>query len=221
MSAHPQPPKLPVDPDVPPGGEASPSTARPASTRSARRSAAAEVRGRADVLAVIAVGGALGSGARYGVARWLPHGPAHVPWSTVTVNVVGSLLLGALMVFVLDVWPPNRYLRPFLGVGVLGGFTTFSTYMVDTWSLLRLGQAAQAAGYLLGTLAAGLVAMWVGIMAARTAVALAERRRMWVRKRRIARPPEDEPAARRAAAGPATPNGVRDGIDEHTTRSTP
>lgn len=220
MSAQPQPRKLPVDPDLPAGGEDRPSAAPPAPTPSAWRSAVAEVRGRADVLAVIAVGGALGSGARYGVARWLPHDPAHVPWSTVTVNVVGSLLLGALMVFVLDVWPPNRYLRPFLGVGVLGGFTTFSTYMVDTWSLLRLGQGLQAAGYLLGTLAVGVVALWAGILAARTAVRLAEWRQLRARERQRDRPPDDEPESRRPA-GRALPDGGREGIDEPTTRSTP
>ena len=66
----------------------------------------------------------------------------------------GSFLLGVLMVFVLDVWPPHRYVRPFLGVGVLGGYTTFSTYMLDTRACWRRG-AGDAFSYLFGTLLAG------------------------------------------------------------------
>lgn len=74
------------------------------------------------------------------------------------------------MVFVVDVWPPTRYVRPFLGVGVLGGFTTFSTYMLDTRAMLTAGRPFGAAGYLVGTLLVGLVAVWLGIVTARTLI---------------------------------------------------
>lgn len=146
---------LPVDPDLP--------AARPAALRRALRS----LRRRADILAVISAGGALGSAARYGVAEALPHQADQLPWSTVSVNLAGSFLLGLLMVLVLDVWPPTRYVRPFLGVGVLGGFTTFSTYTLDVRTLLAHGEPGTASLYLFGTLAAGLLAVWLGIGTAR------------------------------------------------------
>ncbi len=125
------------------------------------------LRGRLDILALIAAGGAVGSAARYGVAEALPHEPGEVAWSTFAVNVTGGFLLGLLMVFVLDLWPPSRYLRPFFGVGVLGGFTTFSTYMLDTHALLAAGEVVAALTYVLGTLVVGIAAVWLGVFAAR------------------------------------------------------
>jgi CrcB protein len=91
-------------------------------------------------------------------------------------NVSGGLVLGALMVLILDFWPPSRYLRPFVGVGILGGYTTFSTYMLDTRNLLAAGRVPAAAGYLFGTLIAGLIGVGLGVMVARFGVAAAERR---------------------------------------------
>ena len=73
------------------------------------------------------------------------------------------------MVFVRDVWPPHRYVRPFLGVGVLGGFTTFSTYMLESRDLLGRGEVATA--FLCRRHpAVGLAAVWFGIIAGRGAV---------------------------------------------------
>jgi len=148
--------RLPVDPDLP--------TDQPRLGHRAGRL----LRNRWDILAAISGGGALGSAARYGVAEALPHQPGQIAWATVAVNVSGGFLLGLLMVFVVDVWPPTRYVRPFLGVGILGGFTTFSTYMVDTRNLLVSGRPSEAALYLLGTLLVGLVAVWLGMAFART-----------------------------------------------------
>jgi CrcB protein len=157
---------LPVDPDAP---EEAPSRAR--------RRAAKVFRERWDVLLVIAAGGALGSLARWTVSTALPHAKDGFAWATFVENVTGGLVLGALMVLVLDLWPPNRYLRPFLGVGVLGGYTTFSTYMLDTHAVLAAGRIPVAFGYLAGTLVAGLAAVWAGVLAGRTAVVVLERRR--------------------------------------------
>jgi fluoride exporter len=131
---------------------------------------AAAFRDRWDVLLVIATGGAMGSLARWGFGVLLPTGSHEMPWSTWAVNVVGAFLLGVLMVFVLDVAPPSRYLRPFVGVGVLGGFTTFSTYVLDTRTLLASGDVVAAGAYLIGTLLTGLVAVWVGVVLARAAL---------------------------------------------------
>jgi fluoride exporter len=155
--------QLAVDPDV----------AAPRRPTHGRRT----LRERWDILLVISVGGALGSVARWAVGTALPHLPGRLAWSTMVENLSGGLLLGVLMVLVTDVWPPNRYLRPFLGIGVLGGYTTFSTYMLDTRSLIAAGEIAPSALYLFGTLVVGLLAVWLGILIARTVVQLRQRKR--------------------------------------------
>jgi CrcB protein len=132
---------------------------------------------RPDVVAVVAAGGSLGSLARWGVAEALPTGQDGFPWATFTENVTGACLLGLLMVLAIDALPPSRYLRPFLGVGVLGGYTTFSTYMLDTRELVADGHAPLAAAYLLGTLVVGLAAVWAGAATARATIDHARRRR--------------------------------------------
>lgn len=132
---------------------------------------AAFLRSRADVLAVISAGGALGSLARWGVGELVPWSGRTFPWATFAENVSGGFVLGVLMVFLLDVWPPHRYLRPFLGVGVLGGYTTFSTYLLESRDLLAEGQVAIAFAYLGGSLLAGLTAVWLGIALTRRAIA--------------------------------------------------
>ena len=134
-----------------------------------RSAAARRVRRHRDVLAVIALGGGIGSLARYGVAQAMPAGPGAMPWATFLINVTGCAALGALMVYVTQVWPPRRYVRPFWGVGFLGGYTTFSTYALEVRGLLDHGSWAVAAGYALGSLAAGLTAVWAGASAARYA----------------------------------------------------
>jgi CrcB protein len=124
----------------------------------------------ADVLAVIGAGGALGSLARWAVSSALPYGNGDLAWATLVVNVTGSLLLGVLMALVLGPWAARRYVRPFLGVGVLGGYTTFSTYELDARGLLAAGHPAVALAYLLGSVLAGLAAIAVGLAAGRALV---------------------------------------------------
>ncbi|MBK8468952.1 MAG: CrcB family protein [Actinomycetales bacterium] len=147
------------------------------------------LRSRWDVLAVIGAGGALGSLARWGVGELVPWSGDTFPWATFIENVSGGFALGVLMVFVVDVWPPHRYLRPFLGVGLLGGYTTFSTYMLESRQLLVDGQLVTAFAYLGGSLLAGLTAVWVGISSARL-VALGSRRRRQ-RRRQAMQPTAD------------------------------
>jgi fluoride exporter len=119
------------------------------------------------VLAVISAGGALGSLARYGVALAVPPSRTGFPWATFIVNVTGCLLIGALMVAVTEVWSGRLLVRPFLGVGVLGGYTTFSTYVVDTQRLVNRGAAGTGLLYLVGTLVAALLAVYAGTGLAR------------------------------------------------------
>ena len=133
--------------------------ARPGA-RGARARRAAPVRW--DVLAVVAVGGALGAAARHGAALAWPRTDLGFPGSTFVVNATGCLLLGLLMAFVVEVRPSSRYVRPLLGVGVLGGYTTFSTYALETRALFAAGAEQAALLYLGGSLVAGLAAVWLG-----------------------------------------------------------
>jgi CrcB protein len=115
------------------------------------------------VLSVIAAGGALGSLARYGISRWLPTVPGHFPWGTFLINLAGCFCIGVLMVLITEMWSAHPLLRPFLGVGVLGGFTTFSTYANEVRGLLRPGLLPVAFGYLGGTMIGALLAAIGGI----------------------------------------------------------
>jgi fluoride exporter len=130
-----------------------------------------------DVLAVISVGGVLGALARYGLAAAWPHRRDHFPWATFTTNVSGCLLIGVLMVLISEVWVAHRLLRPFLGVGVLGGYTTFSTYTVDVQQLLSARAVGTGLLYVAGTLVAALAAVYVGSTATRLATGTYPRRR--------------------------------------------
>lgn len=153
--------ELPFDPDVDLRYERGHRAGRFGRSRLRRR------HRRWDVLGAIAAGGALGAVARYGVGIAVPTAPGGFPWATFLINVAGCFLLGVLMVFVLDVWPPSRYARPFLGVGVLGGFTTFSTYAVEARDLIDRGELALANAYVVNSLLGGLAAVWLGITCAR------------------------------------------------------
>jgi CrcB protein len=115
------------------------------------------------VLAAAAAGGALGSLTRWGLGQVFPPGRIGFPWATFGINVSGCLLIGMLMVAVTEVWPGRRLVRPFLGVGVLGGYTTFSTYIVDIRRLVDAGAPATASAYLAGTVLAALAATYAGI----------------------------------------------------------
>jgi fluoride exporter len=142
-----------------------------------------------DVLVVIAVGGALGSLARWGVGELVPWDGEGFPWATFVENVSGAFALGVVMALLLDVWPPRRYVRPFVGVGLLGGYTTFSTYMLEALELLAGDRMPLALAYLGGTLVTGLLAVWAGIVLARLVVRLSQRRRRRRRRRERERSP--------------------------------
>jgi CrcB protein len=152
-------------------------TSRPAvDLRPTGRRRTARAAGGA-VLGAVSAGGALGALARYGLGEAFGHAPGGWPWTTLGINVTGCLLVGVLMVLITERWPGRRLARPFLGVGVLGGFTTFSTYVVDTQQLLASGAARTALLYLLGTLLAAMVAVYVGSAVTRAALSLAGRGR--------------------------------------------
>ena len=114
------------------------------------------------MLVAVALGGVLGAEARYGLATAWPHATASFPWSTLVINAVGCLLIGVLMVAITEVVTPHPLARPFLGIGVLGGFTTFSTYTVDTQRLLVAGRPGLAVAYVLATLTVALASVAAG-----------------------------------------------------------
>jgi CrcB protein len=125
------------------------------------------LKGQGRVFAAVALGGVLGALTRYGIGLLLPHRPGMLPLGTLLINVLGGLLIGALIVTVAERGRGHPLARPFLGTGVLGGFTTFSTYTVDAQQLVAAGRAAVAVAYLAGTLVAALVATWVGLTVTR------------------------------------------------------
>ena len=127
--------------------------------------------GHLPVLGAIALGGGLGALARYGLATALPTAPGQFPLATFVTNVSGCFLIGVLMVLVTEVWSAHRLVRPFLGVGFLGGFTTYSTYAVEIHGLLRPGTAGVAFAYLAGTLVAAMLAVLAAVRITRKVVA--------------------------------------------------
>jgi CrcB protein len=106
-----------------------------------------EAREMAYLLA--ALGGALGALARWAVGTALPHSSGGWPWATLLVNLAGCLLLGALSAVLAARSPEPSWVRPFLAVGVLGGYTTYSTFAVEVVDLVDGGAPALAAAYVL------------------------------------------------------------------------
>jgi fluoride exporter len=119
---------------------------------------------------LVCAGGALGSGARYavsvGMLAWL--GPAF-PWGTLLVNVVGSFVLGAIITLA-SAGHLSTDARLALGTGVMGGFTTFSTFSWETWRFVELQAWAQAGAYVAATLVTCFVGTGLGVVTARLAM---------------------------------------------------
>lgn len=121
----------------------------------------------APALAAVAVGGALGAMGRYGLTLAFSSEPGSFDLATFVANTGGGLLIGALMIIVTEVVPGTRLVRPFLGVGVLGGFTTFSTYIIDIGRAANTGATLLAVTYAFATMAAALLAAATGMYATR------------------------------------------------------
>jgi CrcB protein len=123
-------------------------------------------RVRARELGVIAVGGGCGAAARYAILRAEPVRTGAFPYTTFAINVVGALVLAVLLESLarrgIDAW----WIRPFAAIGVLGGFTTFSTMCVEAMLLGRDGHVALAALYLVASMGAGVAVVVAGLRAA-------------------------------------------------------
>lgn len=114
-------------------------------------------------LVYVALGGAAGAVARYGISGWVYQRFSDTfPWGTLAVNVLGSLLLGVVLGwFEGSVLSPE--LRRAVTVGFLGAFTTFSTFAYESVALVQAGEWLRAGGYVVGSVALGLVAVGLGL----------------------------------------------------------
>lgn len=163
MARSPEADVVPIDPDLAPAVPARPQTGRHQLVRRHRR----RPHQRPDVLAAIAVGGALGTCARYGLGRALPVHPGDLPVVTLAINLSGAFVLGFLLVVLIERFPPSRFARPFLAIGFLGSYTTYSAFAVDTVLLVKDGHTPVAAGYVAATMLGGFAVAWLGIVAGR------------------------------------------------------
>jgi fluoride exporter len=124
------------------------------------------------LLLLASIGGAIGAGARYlvsvGFVRWWP---VEFPWATLTVNVVGCLLMGVLVAVFLRHWPEASGLRIFLTTGILGGFTTFSAFAMEFVALMERGEPVTAALYVAGSVGLSIAACVLGLWFARVVLA--------------------------------------------------
>ncbi len=112
---------------------------------------------------LVALGGGLGAAARFGVSLAMPARADGWPLATFVINVSGSLLIGLLAGWLLTRGEAGEPWRLFLGVGVLGGFTTFSAYSLETMRMIERNDWLGASTYSIGSVLAGLAAVAIGI----------------------------------------------------------
>lgn len=112
-------------------------------------------------LAAVFAGGAIGTVARAVLEALTNPDPGRWPWATFTVNIVGAFLVGYFTTRLLERLPLSSYRRPLLGTGLCGGLTTFSTMQVETLNMLEHHHYGLALGYTAGSLAAGLLAVYL------------------------------------------------------------
>lgn len=119
---------------------------------------------------IVAVGiaSACGGLARYLLGGLLARAGTSFPWETLVINLTGSFLLGFLFTLFVEVAPTPGWMRAALLVGFLGSYTTFSTFALESYRLIEDGAYAPALANLLGSLVAGLAAVYAGIVLART-----------------------------------------------------
>jgi CrcB protein len=110
-------------------------------------------------LAAIFAGGVIGALARAGLGEALPHGAGEWPWATFAVNVFGAFLLGYFVTRLQERLPLSAYRRPFLGTGLCGALTTFSTMQIELLRMLDRGDIGLAGGYAAASIGAGFVAV--------------------------------------------------------------
>lgn len=121
-------------------------------------------------LLLVAIGGALGSMARYGLSALIVRqvNPVHFPWGTFSVNILGCLFAGVFLVAAEEFPAVNQEARLFIVTGLLGGFTTFSAFGIETLSLIRRGELLIAFSYASLSVILGVCAMWLAYTVLKT-----------------------------------------------------
>jgi CrcB protein len=123
-------------------------------------------------IVAIALGGALGSVGRFLVAGWVGRVlGVNFPWGTLAVNVIGGLVMGVLVGLMAQVWSVTPAIRAFLTVGVLGGFTTFSAFSLETILLLERGELLAGLFYIAASVVLSVGAVWCGLRLVRLVLA--------------------------------------------------
>lgn len=123
-------------------------------------------------IVAIALGGALGSVGRFLVAGWVGRAlGVNFPWGTLAVNVVGGLVMGLLVGLMAQAWSVSPAIRAFLTVGVLGGFTTFSAFSLESVLLVQRGDILAALAYIASSVVLSVGAVWFGLRLIRFVVA--------------------------------------------------
>jgi len=116
----------------------------------------------------IVVAGAFGALARYGLDGWISRrAPTSFPWGTFAINVTGSFLLGLAFVLMTERFRPDPWLRSAVTIGFLGAYTTFSTFSLETYRLIEDGSYGLAFANVVGSVAAGLTAVYAGVVLGR------------------------------------------------------
>jgi CrcB protein len=119
---------------------------------------------------LVMIGGAIGAALRYEIGRLTLHRlDPGFPWATLIVNLSGGLLMGALAGFMFGRTPPDHALWMFVGVGILGGFTTFSAFSFDMFAMLEQGRTGLAALYAAASVLGALGLLFLGFWLARAA----------------------------------------------------
>lgn len=120
---------------------------------------------------IVMAGGAIGAALRYSFSRAIPSVEGSWPWPTFAVNILGSLLMGILACWVLKKGASGEPLRLLLGVGFLGGFTTFSAYSLELAQLIERDQVVMAGIYAVSSIGLALVALFAGLALGRAVIA--------------------------------------------------
>ncbi len=125
---------------------------------------------RPALVGAVFVGGCAGGAARFGVTETWPVAASGFPWPTLAVNLAGAFVLALLLVFADTVLPPTAFVRPLLGTGFCGAWTTFSAIVVDADRLVAHDRIVLGAGYVVASIGGGLVAALLGSMLGRFTV---------------------------------------------------
>lgn len=166
----------PVPPDRRPSRRRPGSSAR-TGAHPPRSTAAGRWRRDLPVVALVALGGVLGALARDALESAAPATSGQLPWTTLAINLAGSFALGLLLVLLAERFPGARLVRPLLGTGLIGAFTTFSTFVLEAFDLIRTGHVLVAVIYLTASLFGGLLCAAAGLVAARFVLRLERRLR--------------------------------------------